>query len=525
MNFSSFKVKTKLWLGFGVMAVIVATVSGAALHWLNESNTRFEGYIDGVAKRERLVAGLESSAKSRAIAARNLVLVTADPDRKSEYAAVMASHKLVKELLGQLKADLEHGVDTTAKDRQLFERLDGIEQKYGAVAETIVGLAMDGKRDEAVTKMNNECRPLLAQLLAVTDEFIRYEDERSAAETRAASDLFDTDRSLLIAAAGAAAAMAGVLGWLISGAVVRPLNRAIKLAKSVAEGDLRHDIEVAGRDELSQLLAALKAMSGNLSTMVTSVRQAADGIATASTQIASGNQDLSNRTETQASALQETASSMAQMTATVQVNTESSRKATGLANQAAQVAGQGGDVVNRVITTMEAINGSSKRIHDIIGTIDGIAFQTNILALNAAVEAARAGEQGRGFAVVAGEVRALAQRSAQAAKEIKTLISDSVEKVDAGGALVAEAGRTMGEIMTQVRKVTDLMGEINASTEQQSTGIVQVNEAVASIDRGTQQNAALVEESAAAAESLRQQAQALTEVISRFKVRDGLMVV
>ena len=524
MNFSTFKVKTKLWLGFGIMAVIVAAVSAAALHWLDQSNTRFESYLNGVAKRERLVIALESAAKSRAIAARNLVLVTTESDRKMEYDAVMASHKQVKDSLAKLKNDLTGGLDTTPQDRTLYDKLDGIEQKYGAVAEAIVGLAMDNKRDEAVTKMNNECRPLLAQLLTATGEFIRYEDDRSATETREATELFSTDRSLLIAAAIAAAAMAGVLGWLISGAVTRPLNRAIKLAKSVADGDLREDIDVAGRDELSQLLGALKSMSGNLSTMVTSVRQAADGIATASTQIASGNQDLSNRTETQASALQETASSMAQMTATVQVNTESSRKATGLANQAAQVAGQGGDVVNRVITTMEEINGSSKRIHDIIGVIDGIAFQTNILALNAAVEAARAGEQGRGFAVVAGEVRALAQRSAQAAKEIKTLISDSVEKVDAGGALVAEAGRTMGEIMSQVRKVTDLMGEINASTEQQSSGIVQVNEAVASIDRGTQQNAALVEESAAAAESLRQQAQALTEVIAKFKVRDGLMM-
>ena len=520
MNLSSLKVKTKLWAGFGLMALIVIAVSAEALHQLDQSSTRVETYLHGVAARERLVIAVQSAAKSRAIAARNLVLVTTPQDRAMELDAVTKSHEEVKQSLGRLKEHLTGAQDATPQDKALFDKLSGVEEQYGKVALAIVGLVNEGKRDDAIAKMNTECRPLLAALLTATGEFIRYEDERSAGETQAASELFATD--LLIVTAVLSTAMAGLLGWLISRAVTAPLNRAIRVAQSVADGDLREEIEVSGRDELSQLLTALKAMSGNLSAMVSNVRQAADGIATASTQIASGNHDLSSRTESQASALQQTASSMAQMTETVQVNAESSRKATGLADAAAQVAGQGGEVVHRVISTMEAITGSSKRIGDIIGVIDGIAFQTNILALNAAVEAARAGEQGRGFAVVASEVRALAQRSAQAAKEIKVLISDSVEKVDAGGALVQEAGRTMDSVLNQVRKVTDLMGEINASTEQQSQGIVQVNEAVAAIDRGTQQNAALVEESAAAAESLRQQAVALTEAISRFKVRGGL---
>ena len=522
MNISGLKVKTKLWAGFGVMAMIVAAVSGAALHWLNQSSSRVENYLQGVAARERLVVELQSAAKSRAIAARNLVLVSTPQDRAMELESVTRSHEAVQQSLDRLKRHLAAATDATAQDRTLYDKVDAIEQQYGKVALAIVGLAKDDRRDEAIAKMNAECRPLLAALLTATGDFIRYEDERSTAETQAATALFAQDRMLLIATALLSAGVAGLLGWLISRAVTRPLNRAIQVAQSVADGDLRDEIQVEGRDELSQLLAALKAMSGNLSTMVSNVRQAADGIATASTQIATGNQDLSSRTESQAGALQQTASSMAQMTETVQVNAETSRKATGLADAAAQVAGQGGEVVDRVITTMAAITGSSKRIGDITGVIDGIAFQTNILALNAAVEAARAGEQGRGFAVVASEVRALAQRSAQAAKEIKTLISDSVEKVDAGGMLVQEAGRTMGEVLAQVRKVTDLMGEINASTEQQTQGIVQVNEAVAAIDRGTQQNAALVEESAAAAESLRQQALALTEAIARFKVRGGI---
>ncbi|SEL10107.1 methyl-accepting chemotaxis protein-1, serine sensor receptor [Roseateles sp. YR242] len=521
MQLSSLKVKTKLWMGFGLMAVIVVAIAASALFWLNHANTRFQAYLDGVGHRQRLVAELETAAKSRAISARNLVLVTTPEDRSSELAAVTQSHQAVKDALDKLKKDLDGG-SATSQDRALFTRVEGIEQKYGAVALAIVGLAQQGQRDEAIAKMNAECRPLLASLLKATAEFIAYEDQEAAAEAADAAARQTHDRWMLSLTAVCAALMAGVLGWIISAAVTRPLTRAIRLAESVAEGDLRQEIEVSGEDEMSQLLGALKAMSNNLSGMVNNVREAAEGIAAASTQIASGNHDLSSRTETQASALQQTASSMAHMTSTVQHSAATSRKATDLASEAAKVAGQGGEVVGRVISTMEAINGSSRRIHDIIGVIDGIAFQTNILALNAAVEAARAGEQGRGFAVVAGEVRALAQRSANAAKEIKTLISDSVQKVDAGGALVSEAGRTMDDIVKQVRLVTDLMGDINTSTEQQSTGIGEVNAAVAAIDQGTQQNAALVEESAAAAESLRQQAHALSEIIARFKLRDGM---
>jgi methyl-accepting chemotaxis protein-1 (serine sensor receptor) len=259
-------------------------------------------------------------------------------------------------------------------------------------------------------------------------------------------------------------------------------------------------------------------MNDGLVDMVGRVRQSADSIATASQQIASGNQDLSSRTERQASALQQTAASMQQMTSTVQHTAESSRQASRLASAATEVAGRGGDVVKRVVATMGEISESSRRIADIIGTIDSIAFQTNILALNAAVEAARAGEQGCGFAVVAGEVRGLAQRSAQAAREIKALIGASVEKVAAGSQLVGEAGSTMGDIVSQVRRMTDLMAEINASATEQSSGIGQVNQAVAAIDQGTQQNAALVEQGAAAAESLQQQASGLLELIAQFKM-------
>jgi methyl-accepting chemotaxis protein len=521
MLLTSLKVKTKLWAGFGLMALIVVGVASAGLNWLSHANAQFHDYVEGVGDRLQLVAELETAAKSRAIAARNLVLVTTAEDRATELAAVTEAHGRVKDRLARLKKDISEP-DATAQDRELVARVESVEETYGPVALSIVGLAQKGQKDEAITRMNTECRPLLAALLKATSDIFAFEEKRAAEEAAHATAQLNRDRWMLILTAMGAALVAGVLGWVISKSVTRPLSHAISLAESVAQGDLRQQIEVTGKDEMAQLLGALRSMSDNLSGMVRNVREAADGISTASSQIAIGNQDLSIRTESQASALQQTASSMAHMTSTVQHSAATSRKATDLASEAAKVAGEGGEVVGRVISTMEAINGSSRRIHDIIGVIDGIAFQTNILALNAAVEAARAGEQGRGFAVVAGEVRALAQRSAHAAKEIKTLISDSVAKVDAGGALVSEAGRTMGDIVQQVRTVTALMNDLNSATEQQSTGIGEVNAAVAAIDQGTQQNAALVEESAAAAESLRQQAQALSELISRFKLRDGL---
>jgi methyl-accepting chemotaxis protein len=303
--------------------------------------------------------------------------------------------------------------------------------------------------------------------------------------------------------------------------IVRPLRHAIGMAGRIAGGDLTSEIKVVGRDETAELLQALKGMNDSLKKIVGEVRGGTDAISTASQQIASGNADLSQRTEEQASSLEETASSMEELTSTVKQNAENARQANQLAASASEVAVKGGRVVGEVVGTMSSINESSKKIVDIISVIDGIAFQTNILALNAAVEAARAGEQGRGFAVVASEVRNLAQRSAAAAKEIKALIGDSVDKVGAGTKLVDQAGHTMQEIVASVKRVTDIMSEITAASQEQSSGIEQVNQAITQMDEVTQQNAALVEQAAAAAEAMQEQAHTLAQAVSVFKIGEA----
>jgi methyl-accepting chemotaxis protein len=349
------------------------------------------------------------------------------------------------------------------------------------------------------------------------DFFKKRTEGRKSDMARTSSDA----EMLILIATALAVLLGGVVAFLITRGLMRQLGGepqyAASVVKRIAEGDLTVDIETR-RNDTSSLLYAMKGMTGSLERTVRSIKTASDSIATGSAEIAAGNADLSQRTEEQASSLEETASSMEELASTVKQNAENAKQANALAASASEVAVKGGRVVGEVVQTMSSINDASKKIADIISVIDGIAFQTNILALNAAVEAARAGEQGRGFAVVASEVRTLAQRSAGAAREIKALISDSVHKVEAGTRLVDGAGKTMDEIVTSVKRVTDIVAEIAAATSEQSSGIEQVNHAVTQMDQVTQQNAALVEEAAAAAESMRRQAAALAREVAAFKL-------
>ena len=429
----------------------------------------------------------------------------------------------------QLRADIEViKADVTARFEQLNQQMqtDRARQRYADMLQarmayradqaTFLKLLEDGKKDEA--------QRLLGARLA-KDQQIYFEKVKGIIDlgeafmqdaTRAASEQYRSGAQYMLALAAAAIVLACALAYWVTRSITRPLQTAVNIARTVASGDLTSRIETAARDETGQLLRELDQMNSSLVNLVGEVRQGSDAIATASSQIASGNLDLSARTEQQAGSLQETAAAMEQLTSTVRQSADNARQANQLALSASSIAGKGGDVVSQVVGTMEEINSAALKIVDIIAVIDGIAFQTNILALNAAVEAARAGEQGRGFAVVASEVRNLAQRSAAAAKEIKALIDDSVQKADTGSRLVSQAGATMQEIVAGVRRVTDIMGEIASASVEQETGIGQINRAISEMDSVTQQNAALVEQAAAAAGALRQQADGLAQVVSVF---------
>jgi len=372
--------------------------------------------------------------------------------------------------------------------------------------------------DKAVSGMD---RPPTKKIDEIV-EFIDAQSKKNAAEAAAAAEATAKASTVTLLVVLVITTLVGgaIVWWIVKG-ITRPLDQAIDIAKTVAAGDLSREVEVKTTDEVGELLGALKLMSGNLSDIVSRVRISTETITSASGEVATGSMDLSTRTEQQASSLEETASSMTELTSTVRQNNENATQARKLADEASNVAVRGGATVSEVVQTMGAINESSRKIVDIIGVIDGIAFQTNILALNAAVEAARAGEQGRGFAVVAGEVRNLAHRSAAAAKEIKELIGNSVERVEEGSRLVGEAGVTMEEVVNSVRRVTSIIGEIAIATGEQRDGIEQISDAITQMDSVTQQNAALVEEAAAAAEALQQQAASLSEAVSVFKVREG----
>lgn len=409
--------------------------------------------------------------------------------------------------------------DTSAKEKELIQEFEPALAALRQQALTPIETALlAGNNDEAMKLYREQMQVLSPKVFSVLDKLMEIQVELAKEQLDTAAASASATNLWLVGAAIVAVFVGIFLAWSISRTITQPVEAALEFSKAIAAGDLTAELQHQSRDEIGNLLDALRAMKESLVQVVSNVRQGSESVASVSAEIAQGNSDLSARTESQASALEETAASMEELSSTVQQNAENARTANQLAQSASVVASKGGDVVSRVVDTMKGIEESSTRISDIISVIDSIAFQTNILALNAAVEAARAGEQGRGFAVVATEVRSLAGRSAEAAKEIKGLIVTSVERVSQGTVLVKEAGLTMSEVVTSVRRVTDLMGEISAASSEQSAGVAQVGEAVTQMDQTTQQNAAMVEEMSAAASGLSSQAQELVNVVSVFKL-------
>ncbi len=510
---SDLKISTRLQLGFGtviLLFILLAAVTALRVEKAAAATERME--------RSAALVQLASywQGHVRQNSARSLAVAF------SEGGTLLAFFKdqmadTTKQTSETQKAFLEMVQDPAS--RQRADRVGEVRKSWLAVRDEVNSLKAAGESEGARDLVQKKFAPATDEYIRVTQQLVDGEVESVRA---AQAEVKASFRQIYIMGAVlfvVAIVLASLLSWHLSRSISGGLAHASRVAERIGAGDLTATLKVRGRDEIGLLVQSLDTMQQSLAQVVHTVRQGSESVATASAEIASGNNDLSARTEQQASALEQTSASMEELGATVRHNADNARQANQLAQSASSVATQGGEVVAQVVATMKDINDSSRKISDIIGVIDGIAFQTNILALNAAVEAARAGEQGRGFAVVAGEVRTLAQRSAEAAKEIKSLIGASVERVEQGTALVDRAGSTMTEVVASIRRVTDIVGEISAASVEQSQGVAQVGEAVTHMDKATQQNAALVEESAAAAESLRTQAEQLVHAVAVFRLK------
>jgi len=513
MKLGNLRIGQRLLAGFGSLMALMMVIVGLAYQQFEAVKHDFAEVVE-MERRAFLATewlGLTTLNGNRAVA-------IAKSGGHAQVEAYFAPQvKKTTERISEIQKELEAHV-TSDKGKALMAEIAEQRKAYIATRNEVFALLKAGDVAGGQRMLEQRMMPANESYLKVIGAFNAFEHELVKQRTEVVDAAVDRAETVLLVLTAIAIGIGGLAAWLITRSVTHPLAQAVAAVRTMAGGDLTQAVPAEGRDEAADLLRGLGDMQRSLQRLIGEVRSTTDSITTASSEIATGNQDLSARTEQTASNLQQTASSMEQLTGTVRQTADSARTANQLASSAQATAAKGGDVVSQVVTTMEDINASSKKIADIIGVIDGIAFQTNILALNAAVEAARAGEQGRGFAVVASEVRSLAQRSANAAKEIKSLIGDSVEKVGAGSKLVDQAGATMTEILASVRQVTHIMGEISVASREQSSGIEQVNRSIEQMDGMTQQNAALVEQAAAAASSLRDQSKKLTEAVAVFKL-------
>ena len=518
MNLRDVKIGTRLGIGFGIiLTILVAGILSA--NFLNHQNkTRLMDNMALSSTKNLQIATMKSAMLETGIAMRNIGLQADVGEMQKEEGKVKEQHQRYGAAHDKLQS-----IGLSEIEKKTLAGIDAFDKEVDVAFKEAIVQVMAFNSEGAAKIIASRIDPLNQKTLTALNQLADLQQ----AEARSVLDgsvTADTQLMLILFALGAVTvAIGAVCAVVITRSITVPLLDAVAVAQKVAGGELTSIVVVKGKDESSALMQVLQDMNQNLARTVGEVRAGTNSITLASSEIATGNADLSARTEAQASALEQTASSMEELTGTVKQNADNARQANQLAVLASSVAGKGGSVVAQVVDTMGSIKESSRKIVDIIGVIDGIAFQTNILARNAAVEAARAGEQGRGFAVVATEVRNLAQRSASAAKEIKALIGDSVDKVDLGSTLVDQAGQTMGLIVTSIKQVADIMAEITAATQEQSSGIEEVNRAITQMDEMTQQNAALVEQAAAAASMMQEQAQNLAEAVSIFKLADDRM--
>ncbi|MBX9902170.1 MAG: MCP four helix bundle domain-containing protein [Burkholderiaceae bacterium] len=515
------KVGKRLGLGFALVLALLIVVTALGITRMGQIQDRLEKIVGVTQVETRLILDMRAIVYDRQVSLRNLTLLTEAEDMAPDLAKIKDQTKKYNEAESALAKMFSSDASTTDVQKALLAKIKEQEVAGEALPAKAQELGLANNPEAATIGLIKKIRPVQKKWLDALDELAAAQDKQSVVIADEAKAAFGAARNLMLILGGLALLVGAFAAVLITRGILKQLGGepeyAAHIAGQVASGDLASTIDVKAGDD-SSLLAEMKSMRDSLVNIVSQVRVGTDTIATASSEIASGNLDLSSRTEQQASSLEKTTSSMKELTDTVKQNADNARQANQLAASASEVARQGGVVVSQVVDTMSSINESSKKIVDIISVIDGIAFQTNILALNAAVEAARAGEQGRGFAVVASEVRSLAQRSAAAAKEIKTLIGASVEKVEIGTKLVGQAGTTIDEVVSSVKHVTDIIAEISAASQEQSVGIEAVNRSIIEMDGVTQQNAALVEEAAAAAQSLQDQASELAKVVSIFKL-------